>query len=398
MPRERGTGVSRRERLLRAAVVLAVTLGPPAAAAAQETREAEIARLQAEKAADLRAPGATRAERIVQRLLGPRGPVFGWVGDIYSGGRVAAGAGTQLPLGDTGQVTARAGISIRNYHLIEGGVRLPDLVPDRLVVSAYARWIDARRVPFYEPGGDVEDARRTRFVFAPATIGVESAVHLTGWLSAGLAAERLDASVRWLNPEDRLARAASGDDTTYGVLRASLQADSRESPGYSTRGGLYRVEWATFADGAAGGPASFRQTEVEAVQLIPIARANWIVALRGLATTTATDAGGEVPFFMLPSLGGGSTLRGYHSWRFRDRHRLLLSGEYRWTPGQLVEMAVFVDAGKVAARRSDLDLSGLRKNVGIGIRFHGPDVTPLRFELARGDEGWKLNIGGGTAF
>ena len=43
-------------------------------------------------------------------------------------------------------------------------------------------------------------------------------------------------------------------------------------------------------------------------------------------------------------------LRGYPSWRFRDRNRLLLTGEYRWTAGQFVDMALFVDAGKVAAR------------------------------------------------
>ena len=54
----------------------------------------------------------------------------------------------------------------------------------------------------------------------------------------------------------------------------------------------------------------------------------------------------------MPELGGSHTLRGYSSWRFRDRNRLLLTGEYRWTAGPFVDMALFVDAGKVAARRS----------------------------------------------
>jgi len=101
---------------------------------------------------------------------------------------------------------------------------------------------------------------------------------------------------------------------------------------------------------------------------------------------------------MLPPHGGASALRGYHSWRFRAGRRVLLSGEYRWTAGQLVEMALSADAGKVVADRSDLDLSGLRKDYGIGIRFHGPETTPLRVDLARGDEGWRLSIGGGAAF
>lgn len=365
---------------------------------AQERREEEIARLQAEKAANLRKPEPTRAERITHRIFAPPGPVYAWAGTIYSGGRVAVGAGADLPAGDTARFTARAGISIRDYRLLEAGFRFPDPVRDRVSLATYVRWMDAPRVRFFEPGGTLRDARDTRFVFTPTTIGLASDVHLTRDVSAGVALERLDANVRWLNPSDRLVALATGDDTTYGILRASLQADTRDAPDYSTRGGLYRVEWSTFGDRAAGGPASFRQTELEAVQLIPIARAHWIVALRGLVTTTDVGEGDAIPFFMLPSLGGGSTLRGYHSWRFRDRHRLLLSGEYRWTAGQLVEMALFVDAGKVVSRRGDLDLSDLRKDYGIGIRFHGPDTTPLRVDLARGDEGWRLSIGGGAAF
>ncbi|HEX7087129.1 MAG TPA: BamA/TamA family outer membrane protein, partial [Vicinamibacterales bacterium] len=326
----------RARRLTARLAVGALTIGLAAPLSAQETREEEIARLQAEKAAHLHKPEPTRAERITRRILGPPGPVYAWAGTIYSGGRIAVGAGADLPAGDTARFNARAGISLRDYRLLEAGFRFPDPVRDRVTLTTYVRRIDAPRVRFFEPGGDLQDARDTRFEFTPTTLGLAGDVHLTRDLTAGVAVERLDANVRWLNPSDQLVQLASGDDTVYGVLRASLRADTRDAPGYSTRGGLYRVEWSTFGDRAAGGPASFRRTELEAVQLIPIARAHWIIALRGLMTTTDTDEGETIPFFMLPSLGGGSTLRGYHSWRFRDRHRVLLSGEYRWTAGQLV--------------------------------------------------------------
>jgi hypothetical protein len=92
-------------------------------------------------------------------------------------------------------------------------------------------------------------------------------------------------------------------------------------------------------------------------------------------------------------------LRAYPSWRFRDRHSLLLSGEFRWIPNRLgLDMALFYDAGKVTARRQDLDLDGLESNVGIGIRFHGPMATPLRVELAKGREGLHLVFAGSAAF
>ena len=43
---------------------------------------------------------------------------------------------------------------------------------------------------------------------------------------------------------------------------------------------------------------------------------------------------GLIPYFMLPSLGSGSTLRGYSSYRFRDRHSMLMNAEFRWIPAR----------------------------------------------------------------
>ena len=93
---------------------------------------------------------------------------------------------------------------------------------------------------------------------------------------------------------------------------------------------------------------------------------------------------------MLPSVGGGSTLRGFSSRRFRDRNSLLLQAEWRIMVNRFLDTAVFYDAGKVAARTSDLDLNGLKSDFGFGFRFHGPFATPLRIEVARSREGLRL--------
>jgi outer membrane translocation and assembly module TamA len=53
---------------------------------------------------------------------------------------------------------------------------------------------------------------------------------------------------------------------------------------------------------------------------------------------------------------------------------------------------VFYDAGKVAARRADLDLDGLKSDYGFGVRFHGPFATPLRIEVAKSPEGLKFIV------
>jgi len=167
--------------------------------------------------------------------------------------------------------------------------------------------------------------------------------------------------------------------------------------GYTRRGGLYRVEWSDHRQTNAG-PYTFGRVDAEVQRFIPILRERWVVALRALASSTTTAAGQDVPDFLLPDLGGSHTLRGYSAWRFRDRNRLLLSGEYRWTAGPFVDMALFLDAGKVAARASDLDLSGLKKVYGIGFSIHTLTSTVTRIELARTPEGNSLGFSFSPSF
>ena len=96
-------------------------------------------------------------------------------------------------------------------------------------------------------------------------------------------------------------------------------------------------------------PTASTALDAEVVQHMPILRENWVISLHGLLQTTLDDDD-QVPYFLLPSLGSGSTLRGYSSWRFRDRHAVLMSGEFRWIPNRLaLDMALFYDAGMVAA-------------------------------------------------
>ena len=101
---------------------------------------------------------------------------------------------------------------------------------------------------------------------------------------------------------------------------------------------------------------------------------------------------------MLPALGGGSSLRGFASWRFRDRHSLLLSADWRVLANHFLDIAVFYDAGKVVATTSELDLEGLKSDYGLGFRVHGPMSTPLRIDVAKSNEGLQLVFSAKAAF
>jgi len=126
--------------------------------------------------------------------------------------------------------------------------------------------------------------------------------------------------------------------------------------------------------------------QYEGIAHLPILREAWVLSFRGRVQTAIDKDGQQTPFFMLPALGGGSTLRAYSSWRFRDQNSLLLQAEWRIMVNRYLDLAFFYDTGKVAAHRSDLDLDGLKDDYGAGVRFHGPFSTPLRIEVASSRE------------
>ena len=177
-------------------------------------------------------------------------------------------------------------------------------------------------------------------------------------------------------------------DPSFVRVAGTVGFDWRRSPGYTRTGGYYGATLNSWID--QDSELSFDRLDLDVVQHIPILRETWVLAIRGRMQSVLND-NDQVPFFLLPALGGGSTLRGYNTDRFRGRHSLLTSVEWRWIPNRnAFDMAVFYDAGKVADRRSDLDFNGTRSNWGVGARFHGLTVTPLRLEIAKGSEGWAL--------
>jgi outer membrane protein assembly factor BamA len=97
-----------------------------------------------------------------------------------------------------------------------------------------------------------------------------------------------------------------------------------------------------------------------------------------------------VPFYMLPTLGGQNTLRGYPDFRFHDRDLLALSAESRWAVTTHVDGAVFLDAGTVAPRVGDFRLSPLKTSYGVGVRVHTRTTTLGRFDVGHSREGWRF--------
>jgi hypothetical protein len=394
-------------RTLCAGTSLGAALLCAPSAAAQDSRTAEVAAEQARKAGELKSHEPSAAERWAvavhkEFLTEPSGP-YPYFASVYSGGGLTLGAGYRQFFGDRTHWDVKGLYSIKAYKLLEVSADSWGHAQGRLDLHARTGWRDATQVAFYGLGIGSPDLR-SNFRMKQAYVGGDLQVRPGGFtlFDAGMTYEDYgleegtgdDPSIEELfTPETAPGLGAS---PTYLHTRASAGLDWRPAAGYARRGGLYQVTYHNYAD--RDDAHSFDRVDGEIVQHIPILRENWVISLHGLVQTTLDDED-VVPYFLLPALGSGSTLRAYPSWRFRDRHSLLIAGEFRWIPNRLgLDVALFYDMGKVTPRWDDLSLKGLKSNVGIGVRFHTPLATPLRIELAQGREGLHLVFSGSAAF
>ena len=386
--------------------VLAILAAAPAAG--QETRAASIAAAQAAKAQRLEPYMPGKAERIAadlkrQLFETPEG-FYPWFDSVYSGGGFTLGGGYRRFYGDRTSWDARALYSVKQYTLVELASDAIGISEGRLDLHLVGGWRDATEVSFYGVGGDTAADAKANFRLKQAFAGGAFHGRGPGPLVFDVAMTYEDFALesgKGSSPSIEDAYTAEtapglGDSPAFVHGAWSGGLDTRPSPGYARRGGLYAFGYETYFD--AGSTYTFDRLQAEVVQHVPILRETWVVSLHGVARTTLGDKQ-TVPYFLLPALGSGSTLRAYPSWRFRDRHSLLLSGEWRWVPNRMfMDMAIFYDAGKVTPRREDLNFEGLKQNVGVGLRLHGPLATPLRIDVARGSEGVNLVFSGAAAF
>lgn len=374
---------------------------------AQDSRAAIIAAEQAAKAKELRPHVPSGGERVFLELkrdfIDLRNGFYPFFGSVYSGGGFSLGAGYRRYYGDRTQWNLRGLYSIKSYKFIELSTDSVGHGVGRFDWHARVGWMDATQVGFYGLGIDSPDAR-TNFRMKQGYVGANLGLRPVSWVVFGAGAtyedyqleEGLGTQPSIETVHTPITAPGLGVSPKYIHSTASAGIDWRPSAGYARQGGLYQASYHKYDD--RDSVFTFDRVDYEIVQHLPILRENWVLSVHGLVQSTLNDDD-VVPFFLLPSLGSGSTLRAYPSFRFRDRHSLLLQGEFRWIPSKTaVDMAIFYDAGKVTSRRSDLNLDGLKSDVGIGIRFHGPFSTPLRIEFAKGDEGPHIVFSGSAAF
>lgn len=386
-----------------AVIVLVAAMAVPGSLLAQTTRAAEIAARQAEKARQLETEQAPSGERFVKRvmsspLLAGSGGLYPWFGSIYNGTGLAVGAGYLHRFARHSRVILTGAGSINGSSMADLDVRMPAFgVTGRVQPWVNARWSRLKGVPYHGIGSDTRPEDRAVFDYRPREANAGLVARVTPWLTTTAGYGYLGFTTSGDADAFSGPLPSLGETATFLVSRVGATIDWRPSPRYSTRGGFLRSEWARH-DARDGAPYSFDQLEVGTAQLFPFFREQFGLAFRAAATTTRTGDGRDVPFILMPTIGGGDDVRALGNRRFHDRSRAFASAEYRWRPSRYIDMALFVDSGAVAPRLQDLTRDRFETGYGIGVRVHGPTFSVFRFDVARGSEGWRYVFAGGLPF
>jgi len=323
------------------------------------------------------------------------------IGGMISGaGWISAGPGYRSALfGGRAFADAHAAVSWRGYLKANAKVEFPLMADGRLAAGIEALWQDSTQVNYFGLGPDSSEDLRSQYRLQTMNVVGYARYRPRRWLG-------LSSRFGWIDrpsissptgpfrPDTPAAEAAFPGDPAMTTPEqpqflhgeVAITADTRDFRNHLTGGSLYHASAGAYV--ADEQRYSFQRYEVEGLQALPMFDRAMVVILHGWGLFTHASPGQDVPFYLMPSLGGSYTLRGYSNYRFHDRHLLLASAESRWPIFAHLDGAVFVDTGTVAARVGDL---GFDKTVyGFGLRLHTHRATLARLDFAHTAEGWQV--------
>jgi hypothetical protein len=321
-------------------------------------------------------------------------------GGIQQGSGIALGPAYSTKFRDGGFVQLKAVFSIKKFKLLQARYDTRRFWSDRAIAISRLRWLEAPELSLFQLGQDSPEARAqfgARRTEGSTRIVVKATKRVR--VAAGFGVERYAISTGKISSEDgnealpevpQVPGLGTRPLFTHGS--ASVAFDTRLSPDYSRSGRLLETALHDYHDWRDE-VGSFRRLEGTAQQLVPTHGSRGVIDLSARTWLTSAGDGRPIPFFLMPTLGGGDLLRAFRLFRFRDRHALLLKGEYRWAVHPFVDVAGVYEAGKVAPEVKGLGLRDMAQSVGLGIRVHTESSSLFRADVAHGREGFGFRIG-----
>jgi hypothetical protein len=334
----------------------------------------------------------------------------GWKGIHLAGGGFPAGAGLKFGIGydkaltssdpdplipNRLDLTARGAYSTRGYARVSAGVNARNLGGSRVDLGVSGQYYEFPQEDFFGLGMDSLESDRTNYLMDAIESGATirwkpSRLEVGGGVAYFSPRVGRGTDSRYPSTDDLFSAAAApglGTETDYLKTDLSAAFDWRDNPAHPHAGGRYAVGITNFDDRNLG-RYDFYRVDVNLQQYVPLPDRYRLVALRARGVFTNADSDKSVPFYLQPTLGGASNLRGFRESRFRDQNGVLVGAEYRWEAWWALDPALFVDAGVVAPSRRSLSLRETEVSYGVGLRFHSNRAFVARLDLAFSREGF----------
>ena len=272
-------------------------------------------------------------------------------------------------------------------------------------VYASARYRDYPREDFYGVGPDSRKADHADYRLQDGLYEGVLRFRVSRLSLMGRAGILRTSILPGQDPLDPNVETAFAEATAPGLLHApdfnhfsaGGWLELRDEPGNPHRGASFGVAYSHFDD-RKGDAYKFDRLTMDAREYIRLGSNRNVVALRQTASLDAVAPGRAAPFYLRSTLGGGSLLRGYPSFRFRDDRLLYLASEYRFEAHPKVELALLYEAGKVFPEGSGFDFRGLRYGYGAGVRLKSRRRVHLRLDVLHGQEGTRVHLKLGPVF
>jgi hypothetical protein len=312
---------------------------------------------------------------------------------------------------------------LHHWEIPEGGVA----IEERSFVGAsggYQRTLTRR---FFGLGPDTPESAESSFTDEVVDGGVRADLALPGpggdWIvTGGLRGEHHNLARGHVSGVPSTEQAFPGlfedaDGRSAAYLAAGIRYDTRDSqhqPYGGWRVGLVAESAPWQSDGSLGAVLTGYGSVVFRVP--PLFHSGGDAGEENPPTDTVAlgfhvdTTVGDLPFYDLPSLGGGSTLRGYIGNRFTDDSAWHAVAEYRfWVIPrgfrltrtiriERIGLAVFGEVGTVAPSLADLPSATIHASYGVGLRISLERVAMFRTDLGFSDEGTNLTVAFGLSF
>ena len=363
-------------------LILATLAGGAAAAEAQETRAGSLLQARTEKQKTLEPYKPSVVETVLKTIESEgilifRDGFYPKIGSLTTGSGFAWGVGyrSRRLFAGEGHLDVWAGVSMTRYWAAEARLRFPMLADGRLMLEGYARRHEYPQEDYFGLGPASLRSNQSDYNLLANTFGVRAGVRPARIVTVGGGVEYLEPRIG-NGTDDTLPSITETFDDQFapGLSRqpdfvrslAFVDVDYRR-PLNARNGGWYRLELSRNADQDFGA-YTFNRLDVDLRQFVSFLSERRVLFGRVAVSTSDREAGQEVPFYLMHTLGGNDSLRGFRDYRFRGPHGILLQGEYRFEIWSGLDGALFYDTGKVALRRRRSQFQESR----VGLRLRVP--------------------------